>query len=809
LKGWQGMVELGFKLFLMLFIVLLFFPYAVLAVIEKGTTKIYAVTTEGKGLVANLIVEIEPGSGKVWSSVTPLVGTSTQNAERTAVNLAKKYSKNVNKYDYKFTIESPASVVDGPSAGAAMSLLVISMLTDRQLPNNISITGTINSEGKIGPVGGIFEKAKEASSTGIKLFLIPKGEALQIKKDASGKISSVNLLEYAPKYLGMKVIEVKNIDEAVKYAFSDINQIDINTDASTSIPDFIPEKLSLPPEMSGFKILVSNYINRTKEVISNSRLVLSASLLEDPDILHILQENLNIAESTIEKAEILNGQNYLYSAANYSYLAMVNAITVKEIALNPSLLTSDSPSFDLKLAELKAELESYRKNLSGNIPKKNFEWFISSQQRFAYAENTIKKLMTEQIVVLGGSEQDKIVQAFSRVKNYAFAYAWFEISRDFYNLAQDDFEFASPQPVFKKEAEENINLAKESIKKLNPDTSAFDDFKRRLDAAVLEFDSNWFEASYFDAVAAKAIADSELYFDSNQSIKDMNYFLSSKIEFMNSKIYDSSNKIGWAKLYLDHAKYFLEAANYYINANSEYEAEQSLRSGITLIYLSENLYDPSKKVAETYMQFPKVSNTAFQLNKDRDQSNGKQQTQNFNNFVIYYGLVLIALIFIFGIVLIIVLKYLSDEQLIESKYAALKKSFYSLESQFIAGKIDHESYEKKKREYYLKLSKLDAERKEKARHVIACDNLIMDIGILNEKLKNLKKHLNEGLISKHEFEMESKKMLSEISSLEAKLNVEISALKKGKASVFENKNSKKRDKIKDNYLPAKIDGKNV
>jgi uncharacterized protein len=276
---------------------------------------------------------------------------------------------------------------------------------------------------------------------------------------------------------------------------------------------------------------------------------------------------------------------------------------------------------------------------------------------------------------------------------------------------------------------------------------------------------------------------------------------------MNSKISNSSTKLGWAKLYLDHAKYFLEAANYYLNANSEYEAEQSLKSGITLIYLSENLYAPSKKVAETYMQLPNVSKEASQSNQGGEQSNENQQAQNFNNFILYSGFAFIVVIFIFLIGLMIVLKYLSDEQLIESKYANLKKSLYSLESQFIAGKIDHDSYEKKKKEYSLKLSKLDVERKEKARHVIACDNLIMDIGILNEKLKNLKKHLNEGLISKQEFERESKKMMADISSLEAKLNTEISALKKGKSNPIENKNSKKHDKSQENYLPAKIDNK--
>ncbi|HZX34190.1 MAG TPA: S16 family serine protease, partial [archaeon] len=164
------------KTFFALFLFLALVSSTALAVTEQGSMKIYAVTTEGQGLVATLSIEIEPGTGKIWSAVTPLVGTTTQNAERTAVNVAKKFSSEVSAHDYKFTISSNASIVEGPSAGAAMTLLLVSMLSDRQPPSNVSITGTINEDGSIGAVGGVFEKVREAGKTGVKLFLIPKGE---------------------------------------------------------------------------------------------------------------------------------------------------------------------------------------------------------------------------------------------------------------------------------------------------------------------------------------------------------------------------------------------------------------------------------------------------------------------------------------------------------------------------------------------------------------------------------------------------------------------------------------------------------
>jgi len=217
--------------------------------------KIFAVTTEGKGLSADLKLSIQPGSGRVWSSVAPLVGTTTQNAEIVAVELAKTYSSEVSDHDYLFEIKSEASVVEGPSAGSAMALLVVSALRDKKIPKEVGITGTIAEDGSVGPVGGIFEKSQEAARIGIKLFMIPKGEARQTVKLPDG-VQTISLPDYALKEWGMKVVEVSSLDEAFKLAFTSIEKIDVNSSQQEPLQVFMPSPIKQARSLSPLQKLM-------------------------------------------------------------------------------------------------------------------------------------------------------------------------------------------------------------------------------------------------------------------------------------------------------------------------------------------------------------------------------------------------------------------------------------------------------------------------------------------------------------------------------------------------------------------------
>jgi hypothetical protein len=66
-------------------------------------------------------------------------------------------------------------MVDGPSAGALLTCGVLAAVRGDTLRQDAAMTGTINPDGSIGPVGGIAHKIDGAAAKGMKLVLIPAG----------------------------------------------------------------------------------------------------------------------------------------------------------------------------------------------------------------------------------------------------------------------------------------------------------------------------------------------------------------------------------------------------------------------------------------------------------------------------------------------------------------------------------------------------------------------------------------------------------------------------------------------------------
>ena len=63
---------------------------------------------------------------------------------------------------------------DGPSAGAAITVAIYSLLNSKKIPNNIAITGEINLQGEITAIGGLDSKIIGGIKAGIKKFFYPE-----------------------------------------------------------------------------------------------------------------------------------------------------------------------------------------------------------------------------------------------------------------------------------------------------------------------------------------------------------------------------------------------------------------------------------------------------------------------------------------------------------------------------------------------------------------------------------------------------------------------------------------------------------
>lgn len=184
-----------------------------------------------EGATMQITVEIKPGDGNILVNTATATGVDFQSSARTAVKVAENIADvDLSNSDVIFSIASKQNMqaVDGQSAGAAMTVLLISELTHKDIRTDVLMTGTISPDGSIGRVGGIMEKADAAGKYGAKIFLVPDGQStVQVQSCEEKKVGLVlyKNCKFEPASLSkitrdkyeMDIIEVKNIEEALSY----------------------------------------------------------------------------------------------------------------------------------------------------------------------------------------------------------------------------------------------------------------------------------------------------------------------------------------------------------------------------------------------------------------------------------------------------------------------------------------------------------------------------------------------------------------------------------------------------------------
>lgn len=161
-----------------------------------------------------LEIDVARMRGKNKFTLTGQLGDVMKESAQAALTYVRAHSDHFGleedffeKNELHIHIPEGAIPKDGPSAGLAMALAMISLLTNRKVRHDVAMTGEITLRGEVYAIGGLNEKLLAAQRNKIKTVLIPYDNI----KD---------LIEIPEKVkYGLDIIGVKTLDEAMPHVF--------------------------------------------------------------------------------------------------------------------------------------------------------------------------------------------------------------------------------------------------------------------------------------------------------------------------------------------------------------------------------------------------------------------------------------------------------------------------------------------------------------------------------------------------------------------------------------------------------------
>jgi len=378
-------------------LLIIFLLFAPIAFAEKGHMKLLAVREIENGTyeggVADLYLEIKPGTGRVFLETFPLTKTDTQMSTRLAKAVACDLTqKDCDVFDFFYTITADSAIIAGPSAGSSLAVLTAAMLEGFDLNEKYAATGTINSGGLIGPVGGVKEKVEAAKAIGLKKVLIPSGEMIVTAGNETTNLS------YLSKQIGIQVVEVSTLDEALKeFTGKEIKQNyrDINIDSQYK---------------DTMRFLSQSLCNRSKKLQQETK-----NLKANNNITKALREE---ATNLTSKAQAAYNSGTYYSSASYCFGANVEYSTLALYTKNLSKATMQQ-----EISKLSSQIEDFSKEIDKRKRETitDLESFMVIKERLNEAKDTLdeaKKLLnatnsTERIIRPIAFAQERINSAYS------------------------------------------------------------------------------------------------------------------------------------------------------------------------------------------------------------------------------------------------------------------------------------------------------------------------------------------------------------------------------------------------------------
>ncbi len=156
-----------------------------------------------------------PGGGKLI--LTGQLGEVMKESGQAALSLIKSRAQSLGidaalfeKSDIHVHVPAGATPKDGPSAGVAMFLALVSLMTGRPVRSDTAMTGEISLRGLVLPIGGVKEKVLAALRAGVTRVMLPernRKDLTDVPQEARSQI---------------EFIWLETVDDAVKAALAQV-----------------------------------------------------------------------------------------------------------------------------------------------------------------------------------------------------------------------------------------------------------------------------------------------------------------------------------------------------------------------------------------------------------------------------------------------------------------------------------------------------------------------------------------------------------------------------------------------------------
>ncbi len=449
-------------------------------------TSIPAVTQDF-GTLVGLEISLQEGTGQTFISLNPPIGVTTQKSIQIAVsNAFSSSNQEQGTCDVSLVFYAPpVAQLDGPSAGASIAAHTYSLINNMEIDKKTIITGAIDENGFVIPVGGVYEKALIALENNLTTIITPPLT-----------IPEKTILSKLKTDYNFTLVEVLVLSDILDYALygKEVKEtlFEINLEILPEIEEY-PFKTD--EDLQDFYPLVEKTIIYQEESMQN---------IPKPQGFESLA---NYFQSVLNNTKTLSEKGYYFTAANRGFLYYIDISTI---------VNGQNLNIENKKIEVEECLNSLPKI---NKTTENFQWVISSELREYWAKNKLNSLNLDKPLL----EEEKYII----FNDLMYADGWCKISTNLREIAATKSKGSKiDESLWKDYAQQLLSDAYSVPEDPNSDT--------HLRTANMLFEDGKYGAAIFDSLYVLKLtnphtSDNLTEEELNSSIKSMSNILPTSI----------------------------------------------------------------------------------------------------------------------------------------------------------------------------------------------------------------------------------------------------------------------------------------